>query len=121
MKLRFIITVALTGLLAASCVKPPNYPDEPVIEYIGLNKNTIAQGNQNTPADTLQVLFSFTDGDGDLGFPDDSLNIFDAFLTDSRDGFRHVFRLPVLPEQGLGNGVSGDNTVQSEVITILCQ
>jgi hypothetical protein len=110
---RLIIIASLTiSVLIGSCVKPPNYPDQPVIEYIGLNKSTIAQGNQNSFPDTLQVIFSFTDGDGDIGFPDDSLNVFDAFLIDSRDGFKHLFRLPVLPEQGVGNGVSGEITLR---------
>lgn len=105
-----LLTVLLAGIF--SCVKPPNYPNEPQIEYIGLNKSAITQGNLNTPPDTLEVIFSFTDGDGDIGFPDDSLNVFDAFLYDSRDSFRHIFRLPVLPEQGIGNGVSGEITLR---------
>ena len=108
----FIIAGGLALLGLDACVQPPNYPNEPVIEYIGLNKSVIAQGNQNSAPDTLEVIFSFTDGDGNLGFPDDSLNVFDAILTDSRDGFEHLFRLPVLPEQGVGNGVSGEITLR---------
>jgi hypothetical protein len=102
----------MLAMIALSCVKPPDYPREPYIEYVGMNKLVIAQGNLNSPPDTLEVYFSFTDGDGDIGLPEDSTNVFDAFLTDSRDGFTHTFRLPVIPEQGTGNGISGEITLR---------
>lgn len=108
-KFKWLTVVALVFVLVMGCIKPPDYPDEPRIGYIGVNQNTIAQGNGNSPADTLAVLFSFTDGDGDLGTTTDSI---DVFLTDSRDGFTNNFKLPVIPEQGLGNGISGEITIR---------
>lgn len=104
-----VLFLALTLTLAIACIKPPDYPDEPKIDYIGLSKNVIAQGNGNSPADTLAVVFGFTDGDGDLGSATDSVDI---FLTDSRDGFTNSFKLPVIPEQGIGNGISGEITIR---------
>ena len=98
-----------------SCVKPPNYPNEPEIEYIGLNKNVISQGNTTAGPDTLVIFFSFTDGDGDLGFDGDSL---DVFLTDSRDQFKNPFKLPVIPDEGIGNGISGEITFR--LLTTCC-
>lgn len=92
-----------------SCVQPPNYPDEPIIEFLSLNKNAIAQGNGSADPDTLAVTFSFTDGDGDLGFEGDSI---DVFLTDSRDNFVNRFKLPLIPDQGTGNGISGEITLK---------
>lgn len=108
-KFNWLMAVALTVVLVIGCIKPPDYPDEPQIEYVGLSKNTIAQGNGNSPADTLAVVFSFTDGDGDLGSDTDSV---DVFLTDSRDGFVNNYKLPLIPEQGLGNGISGEITIR---------
>ncbi len=92
-----------------NCVQPPDYPNEPEISYIGFNKLSIAQGNQDAPPDTLILMFSFTDGDGDLGNDTDSIDI---FYTDSRDGFRGLRRLPVIPDQGTGNGISGEVTLK---------
>jgi hypothetical protein len=99
----------LSGLLIAGCSTPPDYPNEPVIEYLRMNKSAIAQGNQNAQPDTLKITFGFTDGDGNLSSESDSM---DVFLTDSRDGFETTFKLPVLPTQGVGNGISGEITVK---------
>jgi len=45
-------------------------------------------------------------GDGDLSLPDtDSIDI---FLTDSRIGLQTPLSLPLIPEEGTGNGISGD-------------
>lgn len=103
----------------AACVQPPDYPDTPVIFYKSLNKNVIAQGNSNNVADTLAVSFEFEDGDGDIGSDGDSL---DVFLTDSRDGFVNKFKLPVIPDQGTGNGISGEVTlfVPNQPFNICC-
>ncbi len=100
---------ALLLILAASCVKRPDYPIEPVIEFVGINKQAIAQGSPSAALDTLAITFGFTDGDGDLGYSDGTLDI---FLTDSRDGFEETLKLPVIPSQGTGNGVSGEITIR---------
>ncbi len=99
----------LAALFFATCTQPPDYPKEPYIGFIGFNQNSISQGTLNAPLDTLAVTFSFTDGDGDLGSENDSL---DVFFTDSRDGFVTNFKLPFIPEQGGGSGISGDVTVK---------
>ncbi|NUQ26039.1 MAG: hypothetical protein HUU34_18980 [Saprospiraceae bacterium] len=107
--LKYGFYAILLSVLAIACVKPPDYADEPEINFISLNKNTIAQGNGNSPADTLAVVFGFTDGDGDLGINGDSL---DVYLKDSRDGFVNTYKLPVIPEEGVGNGISGEITIK---------
>lgn len=104
---RYYLTLLALSLLAG-CTEPPNYPTEPRIEYIGVSKKTIVQGSRNAVPDTLFIRFSFTDGDGDLG-DRDSINI---FLTDSRDGFRTTKKINPIPEQGSGNGVSGEITLR---------
>lgn len=106
--LRYFLLFIPGTLFIASCTNPPDYPDEPVIEYLRMNKTIIAQGNQNASPDTLSITFSFTDGDGDLSNETDSI---DVFLTDSRDGFPTNFKLPTLPTQGVGSGISGEITV----------
>ena len=89
-----------------SCVKPPDYPIEPEIEFAGLSKNQMLQDEFNT--DSTFVLLTFTDGDGDLGH-NDSLNI---FVTDKRDNFLAAqYRIPFIPVAGANNGLSGDITL----------
>jgi hypothetical protein len=96
------LSVAFT---ASFCVQPPDYPETPVLEYIGFNKLTVAQGGGVLGNDTLVLTIGFTDGDGDLGYEDGTVDI---YITDSRDSFSEVRKLPVIPEQGVGNGISGE-------------
>lgn len=100
----YLIAGCFIAFTAFSCVQPPNYPNEPFITFRDFNKTAIAQGNLNAIPDTLVIRFDFEDGDGDLGFVKDSI---DVFLTDSRKGFVNTFRLPFIPDEGAGNGISG--------------
>lgn len=96
--------------LLPCCVQPPDYPKEPVIEYIGLSKNSLRQGEGYV--DSLFVTFSFTDGDGDLGFPETEATP-SVFIRDSRDSFSiPSLQLPYVEPQGAGNGISGEITVK---------
>ncbi len=104
-------------LWIAGCVKPPDYPDEPVIEFVGLSKSYLKQGSQNE--DTLIVRFSFTDGDGDLGAPAGGSSEPNVFLIDSRDGYEgNRFQIPFIPEEGSGNGIRG--TVDLKIYSTCC-
>jgi hypothetical protein len=103
--------------LAAACVSPPEFPNEPVLTFEGLNKAQIYQFT-NGPLDSVQIHFSFTDGDGDLSQIDsDSV---DVFLTDSRLGIQSPFRLPLIPPEGTGNGISGDIFINLINTTGIC-
>lgn len=109
----------LCGLLILACVNPPDYPNTPVIEYIGLSKPQVRQGNGVLANDTLSIMFSFTDGDGDLSIEDST----DVFLYDSRipdEIFQR--KLPTIPEDGTGNGIRGEITIniQSGNLGICC-
>jgi hypothetical protein len=96
-----------------SCIKAPDFPIEPVIEFQSISKDVIIQNS--IEEDSLIIVFSFTDGDGDLG-DNDSLNV---FLTDSRDNFvAERFRIPFVPREGAANGISGDITIR--VLSTCC-
>lgn len=93
------------AIIVFSCTQPPDYPPEPVIAYERVSRKSMLQGKQNN--DSIQVVFSYTDGDGDLGNDGDSI---DVFVYDSRiPELPHaIFKLPVVPPQGTGNGISGE-------------
>src|SRR5690606_32981380 len=92
-------------LLALSYTKPPDYPDEPVITFQSLSKDTLLQSDLNS--DSVFISFSYTDGDGDLGFSDRDTNQ-SVFLVDTRSGFiQDRFKLPQIPDQGTANGIFG--------------
>lgn len=100
-------TIIASLLIFFGCTSPPDYPDEPVLEYIGVSKPSMVQGN--LPTDSIRIMFSFTDGDGDIG---DEENVADIFLVDKRTEFQsNTFSVPLVPVQGVGNGISGEISV----------
>lgn len=103
--LYFWIFIFLLGT-TTGCITKPDFPVEPVIEFVSMNDNQMVQNSFNT--DSILVTFSFTDGDGDLG-DNDSLNI---FIRDNRDQFiASKYRLPELPPEGAQRGIQGKITV----------
>ncbi|MFT4664385.1 MAG: hypothetical protein ACI8YQ_001011 [Polaribacter sp.] len=105
---RLPVTVFVMLLLVLSaCRDPPDYPNEPVIEYIGSNKTAMTQGP--SIGDFVFLTISFTDGDGDLGSSDfgDSTRVYYA---DTRlaDPIVQSVSIPMVPELGSGNGISGE-------------
>ena len=92
-----------------ACTKPPDYSDVPAIEFVGFSKNVLKQGF-DTDDDFTYMTISFTDGDGDLG--GDTIST--LFFNDLRiDGPSFVeFGAPLVPEQGTGNGISGEFIIE---------
>ena len=104
-----LVFMLLAGVLAQFCVKPPDYPKEPVITFVGLSKNIMQQGKAK--GDSLTITFSYTDGDGDLGYPDNDPTT-SVFIRDDRDSFsKFEYQLPYVEPQGAGNGISGDISI----------
>ncbi len=109
----------VTALCLTACIRPPDYPVEPHIEYVSMSKTGMLQGQG--PEDTTYVTISFTDGDGDLGhFKEGSEEqVLDLFLTDLRTGAQsESFIIPFVPELGSGNGISGEITIR--LLTTCC-
>ena len=103
-----LIALVLFSLLDFGCTKPPDYPDEPQIEFVSWSRTIV-----NQESDSLWLNISFTDGDGDIGDLEDNNEPF-VFFIDKRTnlgGFQDV-TLPLVPQQGAGNGISGDISVK---------
>ncbi len=102
--MRVLLLFFLPGLILTSCLNPPEYPIEPQIEFLRMTKGTMIQNQLNT--DSLLLTIGFTDGDGDIGLEGGG---FDLFITDTRDNVMPpAYRIPKVPEQGIGNGISGE-------------
>ena len=105
--LLIVAIVFAAAWLLQMCVQPPDYPDEPVIEFKSQSKNTMFQSKFGQ--DSVVITFSFTDGDGDLGFKDDQESI---LIIDGRDTFQKPsYRIPYIEQQGAGNGISGEISI----------
>lgn len=96
-------------LVLSACRDPPDYPDEPVIEYIGASKTTMSQGQ--SLGDFVRLTISFTDGDGDLGSNDNS-DTTRVYYEDNRLATPIIqwVNIPLIPEPGTANGISGEIT-----------
>lgn len=108
------ICLFLLGLTVLQfCVKPPDYPNEPVIEFKSISKTQTFQDIDALPDDTIRLTFTYTDGDGDIGsMGSDSVS--SVFFVDRRDNSTLVpgDRLPFVEPQGTGNGISGEISVR---------
>ena len=100
--LKFTLFLSIAMIIA--CTKPPDYSDTPEIGFISFSKNTMIQGSGFEDETTLTI--SFTDGDGDIGIDDGTPSV---YFKDLRDGSEFItFVAPEIPEQGVGNGISGE-------------
>jgi len=119
--MRFSLGMLCFTILLGSCLRPPDYDDVPVIEFLSMSSQTLTGEIINPPtgwiADTLAVTITFEDGDGDLGLADDIVGN-NVTFTDSRDGFEFFFKTPQIPPQGVGSGISGEMTFK--VLTVAC-
>lgn len=112
-----ILLLGILGItLFHGCVEPPDYPIEPVIAFVEMNKTQIVAQtipeNANRNLDTLIITFSFTDGDGDLGKSEGDTT-YNVFLIDSRLGNAgESFQIKTIPQAGVTNGISGEMTVK---------
>jgi hypothetical protein len=100
------VFAGLLGSGISSCVNPPDFPDVPKIEFVGMSKDTILQGVFQQ--DSLFVVFSFEDGDGDLGRKAnaDENNVF--FIDTRTSEIDNSFGIPFIPSQGSSNGIQGE-------------
>ena len=103
----FFFPALVVMFAIGSCIKPPDYSDTPNIEFLSMSKSTAEEG-----ADTVEIYFKFTDGDGDLGPLNDQDSTINLFLIDSRDNTTKPYQLPNLTPGGNIKAISGEVTVK---------
>jgi len=113
---KYTIIPFLALLFILSCTKPPDYPDEPVIKFNRLSKNTVKAG-LGSP-DSLMITFDFTDGDGDIGNEDNGVNVQFKDLRDNSEFL--TFSVPFIPVQGANNGISGEISIILDLNIPIC-
>jgi hypothetical protein len=103
----FVALLFLTGLIVG-CVQPPEYPIEPVIEFKSISPQIALQEPFYTRPDTVytDIYFTFTDGDGDIGSDDSTLNV--TIIDERVPNVPYKFQLPKVDPGGAGNGISGE-------------
>src|SRR6056297_1121437 len=102
----FLLFLFLPPMFFLSCSEAPDFTDEPTIEFLNISRTLIPQGTSGD--EFTQVTLGFSDGDGDLGDMEE-LNL---FFVDMRDSFETEFGIPFIPEEGAGNGITGEIRVR---------
>ncbi len=103
-------------LTFGACLQPPDYPDEPVLTFAGLTRDSMVQGAVSQ--DSISVVLSFTDGDGDIGFGDTAQNG-NLFIENRKTGDQVAnFKIDEIPDNGLKNGISGE--IRLRLYTTCC-
>jgi len=109
-----LISSLLLTVCFSTCVNPPDFSSTPEIEFVSVSKNIIRE-----QSDSINLVFSFKDGDGDLGVnqKDTSTN---TFITDIRSGkkpFTYTYRLPYISAKGSIKDISGEVTINIPGVT----
>ncbi len=121
---RSLLIVFVTLGFLASCIDPPQYPNEPEISNIKLSRTLVDQ------QDTFHIIFDFTDGDGDLGFEDVDFGfcaLCDTMVDTSCYNIPELsilitnlsthclvsaYQVPYIPPKGSSSSISGEITVR---------
>ncbi len=74
MKKQHIIAILALVVGLCGCVKQPSFPIEPHLELKSVSKTVVRLPAGGPTTDTVQVTLSFTDGDGDFGIPDGTID-----------------------------------------------
>jgi len=84
----FISLGILLGMLQfTACSKQEEISNTPSIQFISISPATAIKYH-----DPIQIAIEYTDGDGDLG--DNTPDVKNAFITDSRNNVTYQFRIP---------------------------
>lgn len=114
-KIRITKTLAILLTLTASlwgCIKPDNFPDEPKITDVSINKTAI-----ESLVEDFVVSVDFQDGDGDIGITNEYPEA-NAFLVDDRTGYIDSLKIPYISPEGNIKSISG--TLNFTILSECC-
>jgi len=107
MKSLLYSSLILGLILVISCSNPPEYPDEPTLEFVSMSRTVLNQANIISNNDSLLLTLAFTDGDGDIGAEDGDTS--EIRYIDLRQNFEQTpLKIPFVGLQGVGQGISGE-------------
>ena len=95
------LTYILIGLLLFACKKDDTLSVVPTIEFKSISPSTAQEY-----IDDINITISYTDGDGDLG--ENTPDIDNLFVEDSRNGIVYHYRIPQLAPNGNEIAIEGN-------------
>lgn len=107
---QFFYLLLLLSLL--QCSKAPIYPIEPQITFKSMTKRKMLQAYNNIYRDSLAITIEFTDGDGDLGAPENQTKKpIDVFIIENSNKDSIKFAMPYVAPKGASRGINGEITL----------
>lgn len=105
MRIKFLAIPLLALLALAGCKKEKPLDDTPYIEI-----TNVTPTNAQAYSDTLTFTIFYRDGNGDLG--ENNANVYNLFLTDSRNGVEYKYRIQQLAPSGSDIAIQGNLLVK---------
>ena len=104
--LNIILAAAVISFVASSCKKDETEPTPvPQIEFVSITPTTVTEY-----VDSINIVISYSDYDGDLGENIDSVK--NMFVTDSRNAVVYEYRINQLAPSGSNIHIKGSlNTI----------
>lgn len=94
-----ILTLAALALVIHSCKKGNKLTQAPVISDLRMSNNIVHDGNSPVYSDTVTLVFTMKDGNGDFGTTDND-TAFRIFLKDSADNnIVYGYTYPEIPRE----------------------
>ncbi|HWB63633.1 MAG TPA: hypothetical protein VG603_09005 [Chitinophagales bacterium] len=100
-KISVLIIFIAPVLLFYSCKKEEAISTTPVIKFVSIAPNPAVKYQ-----DTVKIVIAYTDGDGDLG--ENSPDVKNLFVTDSRNNVTSQFRISQLAPSGSNIIIEGN-------------
>lgn len=105
-------TLILTMLLLAACKKEDSVDSVPEIELLDVTPLEVVQFEEN-----VSITIKYTDGDGDLGFPDPDVHALQ--VKDSRLNAADWYHVPPLAPLESEVAIEGQLTVQLSTLFLI--
>lgn len=108
MLIRLLGKAMLLGWLLSACQPIRIFDEVPVLSFISMEPTAVTAG-----VDSIVIVLGFTDGDGDLGLPDEDTTS-DVTVIDKRMGppqlpdLQYDFRMPFVTPPGNSKQISGE-------------
>ena len=109
MRLKYFLFVCILPCLASNCNQTPIYPITPAIVFLDINPKSVF-----SPKDSIVIKFSFTDGDGNLGFAasENTNDVLYKILRNNATSVNFAARLPLIAPIGNKKSLEGEISLQ---------
>ena len=115
-RIALVSVTVFISLFFNSCLKPPQFSETPEITFVSINSTQVQQ-----MTDSILMVISFKDGDGDIGSTDNDTAT-NCYITDHRSGKpdnTYNYKIPFITPLGTTKDISGQISINLPGITCI--